>query len=99
MPLTVENTKALLNEEFDMATQKTQRVKVQRAFYHKGKTVGVSSVLDFPIPNAIELRTANKVTFVQSDTKLKKTQDVPAPPDASLPEEGAGAKSGARKAA
>ncbi len=71
MPLTIENTQALLNEEFDMGTQKIQRVKVERAFYHKGKTVSIGSVKDFPLPLAVELRTANKAGFVQADTKLR----------------------------
>lgn len=64
-----------------MAT-KTQRVRVSRAFYHKGEPYGRDSVLDLPLPTAIELRTANKVEFVQSDVKPNHVKDVAPPVDA-----------------
>lgn len=85
MPLTADNSTALLNEVLEMATQKTQRVQADRAFYHKGEPIGVGSVLDLPAPIAAELRSANKVSYVASDTKLKASKEVPAPADASLP--------------
>lgn len=53
-----------------MGNQKQQRVKVTRAFYAKNRIIKVGSVLDFPSGMAAELRTANKVEFVQSDTKV-----------------------------
>lgn len=87
MPLTVDNSKALLCEVVDMATQKTQRVKVTRAFYHKGEIVGVGSVLDLPVPVAFDLRTARKLEFVQADTKLTSNSEVAPPPDATPPAE------------
>lgn len=85
MPLTVENCPELLNEEMNMATQKTQRVRVIRPFYEKGEIRGVDSVVDQPVSVALELRQASKVAFVQSDTKIKQTTDVPQPIDGSLP--------------
>lgn len=84
MPLTVENSPELLNEEVNMATQKTQRVKVTRAFYHKNQVIGKDSIVDFSMSMATELRHANKVEFVQSDTKIKRNTDIPSPPDAAL---------------
>jgi hypothetical protein len=53
-----------------MANQKTQRCIVIRAYRHKGETIGVGSVLDHVVPIAVELRTANKVSFVQADSAL-----------------------------
>ncbi len=85
MPLTVENSPELLNEEVDMATQRTQRVKVTRAFYQRSDIRGVGSVLDLPMSLAVELRHANKVAFVQSDTKLNKSTAILPPPVAKLP--------------
>ena len=85
MPLTVENSSGLLNEVVDMATQKTQRVRVVRAFLDKGTTRGVDGVYDFPSALAFELRSANKVEFVQSDTKLKESVKITPPVDARLP--------------
>jgi hypothetical protein len=95
MPLTVENSPELLNEEVDMATQRTQRVKVTRAFYQRSDIRGVGSVLDLPSSLATELRSANKVEFVQSDTKLNKSTAIKPPPDAKLPsKDAAGASAG-----
>jgi hypothetical protein len=68
-----------------MATQKTQRVKVTRAFYHKGEVLGAGSVLDLPVPIAFELRSAHKVEFVQADTKLQTNSNQPEPADATPP--------------
>lgn len=70
-----------------MATQKTQRVKVTRAFYHKGEVQGAGSVLDLPTPQAFELRTAKKVEFVQADTKLVTSNQAAEPADATPPAE------------
>ena len=95
MPLTVENSPELLNEEVDMATQRTQRVKVTRAFYQKADIRGVGCVLDLPSSLAVELRHANKVEFVQSDTKLNKSTAISPPPRAKLPsKDAAGASAG-----
>ena len=98
MPLTVENSPELLNEEVDMAIQKTQRVKVTRAFYQRSEIRGVGSVLDMPSSLANELRTAGKVEFVQADTKLEKSTKIPAPPDAKLPKKGSDEKSTSKAA-
>lgn len=87
MPLTVDNSRELLNGAIDMATQKTQRVKVTRAFYEKGQIRGPGSVLDLSASTAAELRHAKKVEFVQSDTKLARNSEVPLPADASVPKD------------
>lgn len=99
MPLTVENSPELLNEEVDMATQKTQRVKVTRAFYQGNEIRGVGSVLDIPASYAAELRHARKVEFVQSDTKLHKTDRIPAPPGAGVSNAGGEGGDGGRSPA
>lgn len=49
---------------------KVQRVKVARAFRHRGEDVGEDSVLDLDMPTAKELRNARKVEFVASDVKV-----------------------------
>lgn len=49
---------------------KIQRVKVTRAFRHRGEDVGEDSVLDLDTPTAKELRGARKVEFVASDVKV-----------------------------
>lgn len=49
---------------------KIQRVKVTRAFRHRGEDVGEDSVLDLDMPTAKELRGARKVEFVPSDIKV-----------------------------
>jgi hypothetical protein len=56
--------------------QANQRVRVLRAFRHKGETVGIDSVIDLDKATAIELRTANKVVFEQADVKLEKTDTI-----------------------
>lgn len=56
-----------------MAGNKSQRVQVLRAFFHKGAAVGVGSVLDLPFASAAELSAAGKVKFVQGDKKLEMT--------------------------
>lgn len=56
--------------------QPNQRVRVTRAFRHKGDTVGVGSVIDLDKATAIELRSANKIEFVQSDVKLTQHREV-----------------------
>lgn len=61
-----------------------QRVKVVRAFRHRGDDVGINSVLDFELPVAQELRSAKKVEFVAADTQAKiipmpKRDKAPAP--------------------
>ena len=48
-----------------------QRVKVARAFRHRGDDLGVGSVLDFELPVAQELRSAKKLEFVAADTPAK----------------------------
>lgn len=48
----------------------TQRVRVTRAFRHKGSDVGVGSIIDLDVPTASELRSGRKVEFVASDTRL-----------------------------
>lgn len=84
-----------------MAGNKSQRVQVLRAFFHKGEPLGVDSVLDLPFAQAAELSAAGKVKFVQSDTKLTKT-DKPTPrakvdPTADDPEKEPDDKKGAKK--
>lgn len=53
--------------------QRKQRVKVVNPFYQRGSTkpIGIESVIDLDASEAFELRSANKVEFVQSDTELK----------------------------
>lgn len=46
-----------------------QRVRVLRAFRHKGEDLGVGSVLTLDTPLASELRAGRKVEFVAADTK------------------------------
>jgi hypothetical protein len=82
-----------------MATQKTQRVRVVRAFYQKGEPVGPGSVLDLPAPQAFELKSANKVVFVQADTKLTKNSEIPAPADATPPADKSAAKGAGKEGA
>ncbi len=69
-----------------MANPKSaQRVEVLRPFMQNKKIVGIKSVLDLPTPVAIELRSANKVKFVQADTPLKDVETLDPPADGSLP--------------
>jgi hypothetical protein len=56
-----------------------QRVRVLRGFRHNGQIQGPKTVLDLSKPFAIEMRTANKVEFVQSDTKLQHVTELPDP--------------------
>lgn len=49
---------------------KNQRVRVTRAFRHRGEDLGEGSVLDIEMPTAKELRGARKVEFVPSDAKV-----------------------------
>ena len=52
--------------------QRNQKVKVLRAFWHKGETVGKGSVIVLPYETAVELSGANKVEFVQLEEKVQK---------------------------
>lgn len=56
-----------------------QRIRAIRGFRHQGKTIGPGSILDLDKGVATELRTANKVVFVQSDTKLEAKSELPTP--------------------
>jgi hypothetical protein len=66
--LDLDNAAELTGEGTNMA-QKNQRVKVLRAFYHRGETLGKGSVATLPYAIAVELRSANRVEFVQADVK------------------------------
>lgn len=78
MPLTTGNSPELIGGT--VATVKKQRVRVLRSFRHEGKTVGVGAVLDLDERHARELRSANKLEFVQADTKLKESNVVTTAP-------------------
>lgn len=56
-----------------------QRVKAIRGFRHKGNIIGPGSVLDLERAQAVELRTVNKIEFVQPDTKPHQTDKLPQP--------------------
>jgi hypothetical protein len=56
-----------------------QRIKVLRGFQHKRDIQGPGTVLDLDLAIAKELRTANKVEFVNSDMKLTHTTELPDP--------------------
>lgn len=56
-----------------------QRVRVLRGFRHKAEIVGPGSVLDLDKATAIELRSANKVEFVQADDRLVSKTALPDP--------------------
>jgi hypothetical protein len=56
-----------------------QRVRVTRGFRHKAEIVGPGSVLDLDKSIALELRSANKLEFVDPQTKLSESKDLPDP--------------------
>jgi len=57
----------------------SQRVRALRGFRHKGQVIGPGSVLDLDRSQAIELKTVNKVEFVQPETKPVQTDVLPKP--------------------
>lgn len=56
-----------------------QRVKVERGFRHRQEIQAPGTVLDLEMPIAIELRTCNKVTFVDPRTPLSHSKELPDP--------------------
>ena len=56
-----------------------QRVKVLRGFRHRQEIQAPGTVLDLETPIAIELRTNNKVEFVNLQTPLVHKTELPDP--------------------
>lgn len=56
-----------------------QRVKVLRGFRHRQEIQAPGTVLDLEAPTAIELRTNNKVEFVNLQTPLIHKIELPDP--------------------
>ena len=62
-----------------MALSKVQRCIVTRSYRHRGVNQGVGTILDHDTKVAVELKTANKVEYMQSDTPLEHHEPVSAP--------------------
>jgi len=56
-----------------------QRVEVLRAFRHRREIYAPPSVLDLEAPIAIEMRAANKVKFVHTETPKTHTSELQDP--------------------